>query len=478
MCCRKRLYLHRCSRPGQAVLIPSAMHSPELLLIFVRFPERGQVKTRLAAKIGEDAALDLYRYSVADAVKLAALTEIPFVLYCYPHEATEAMAAWLGDGTPCEAQQGNDLGERMLTALQSGLREHDRVVLIGSDIPDLPPATVLEAFAALESHDAVVGPAFDGGYYLIGFSLRALCPALFQSIPWGGQRVFEITMQAAEEQGLTVRVLPYRADIDEYSDLTAFFQRNKAMAPGVLSTLDYLRNDNCWLPAISVIVPVLHEEQLINAAIHCIETRAESCGVRVEIIVVDGGNGDTLAAMVSRNATGIVSEKGRALQMNAGAAQALGDILLFLHVDTQLPTNAFTMIEETMKRVECVAGAFDLEIEGEHLLFRLIGKVSSLRSRLTGIPYGDQAIFIRRDYFMSLGGYSPIPLMEDVELMRRIKKNMGGRIEILKAAATTSGRRWNKEGMIRCTLRNWLVMLLYLLGVSPEKLIKLYPPGP
>jgi rSAM/selenodomain-associated transferase 2 len=221
---------------------------------------------------------------------------------------------------------------------------------------------------------------------------------------------------------------------------------------------------------ISVIIPVLREEAVINDAI----TRIRAMDGAVEIIVVDGSpQGATLEAISGDHAKRVVSEKGRARQMNQGARTALGDILLFLHADTELPPDAFGSISSVMQDGSLVGGAFDLGIGEKGLPFRLIESIASFRSRLTRIPYGDQAIFLTRDYFTKLDGYKEIPLMEDVELMRRVKA-AGGKICIIRKRVKTSARRWKREGVLRCTARNWTIMLLYLLGVAPERLAAWY----
>jgi rSAM/selenodomain-associated transferase 2 len=225
---------------------------------------------------------------------------------------------------------------------------------------------------------------------------------------------------------------------------------------------------------ISVIIPVLHEQAVINETIaHLHVIRSDEL---VEIVVVDGdADADTLKVIKDGGVRRLAGGSGRAGQMNVGAAGAQGDILLFLHADTRLPAGAFGSISGCMEGGCFVGGAFDLGIGSEGLAFRIIEKVATFRSRLTRIPYGDQAIFIRRDLFDRIGGYKEIPLMEDVELMRRIKRG-GHAIFIIPDKLRTSGRRWKKEGVVRCTLRNWTIILLYLMGVSPQKLARHYPP--
>ena len=222
----------------------------------------------------------------------------------------------------------------------------------------------------------------------------------------------------------------------------------------------------------SIIIPVLEEETVINGVIDHLQGLEGN--EKTEIIVVDGDpEGGTLIAISHGDVNKIKSPRGRGRQMNEGARIAKGDILIFLHADTELPPDALELIATAMYDERCAAGAFDLGVKSERFIFRIIESVASLRSRITGIPFGDQAIFMRKDYFDKIGGYKDIPIMEDVEMMGRIKK-LGDRITIIKQRVRTSPRRWEKEGIISCTLRNWVLQTLYLLRVSPERLSKLY----
>jgi len=219
-------------------------------------------------------------------------------------------------------------------------------------------------------------------------------------------------------------------------------------------------------------VPVFHEEEWINALIEYLNNL--DLHKDIEIIVVDGAREkNTLKAIHNNQVIKIPSEKGRAKQMNVGASAAKGEILIFLHADTELPFQALKKINSFIGQREYVGGAFDLGIKSDKFIFKMIGTLSSLRSRFNRIPFGDQAIFIRREYFNQIGGYKEIPLMEDVELMRRIKKSRK-KIWIFYDRVMTSPRRWEKEGVIYCTLRNWVIQALYLLGVSPHKLANFY----
>jgi len=223
---------------------------------------------------------------------------------------------------------------------------------------------------------------------------------------------------------------------------------------------------------ISVIIPVFHEQAVISETLESL--LAGRFDGTWEIIVVDGDpEGTTLKAIRDDRALKAASEKGRGKQMNQGALLAGGEIVLFLHADTEIPPDGLARICSVMRQSKYVGGSFDLRIRSHKLRFRLIERIASLRSRITRIPYGDQAIFLRREYFLRIGGFLEVPLMEDVELMRRIKHS-GGKICILGERVVTSARRWETEGVVYCTLRNWVLMLFYLLGVPPDRLAKFY----
>jgi rSAM/selenodomain-associated transferase 2 len=226
------------------------------------------------------------------------------------------------------------------------------------------------------------------------------------------------------------------------------------------------------LPALSLIMPVLNEAESINSTIRHIR-ELDGDGT-VEIILVDGDpEGSTIGAIKDDGVRTAVAEKGRGRQMNRGAALATGDVLLFLHADTLLPSNAFSLIRSTLHDKRCVGGAFDLGFNTKRRIFKITESYVFLRTRLTKIPFGDQAIFIRRTYFETIGGYRDIPIMEDVELMRRIRKRADA-ICIIPEKVRTSVRRYEQDGILYCTLRNWLLQISYALGVLPERLVKWY----
>jgi len=224
--------------------------------------------------------------------------------------------------------------------------------------------------------------------------------------------------------------------------------------------------------SFSIIIPVLDELSIINYTVEQI-FRIGS-GFPVEVIVVDGDKeGKTINVLTNREVIKVISPRGRGIQMNKGASVAKGKTLVFLHTDTELPVHAMRAISSVMDDAKYAGGVFDLGIKSGRAVFRLIEKLVYFRTRLTRIPYGDQAIFIRKDVFDAMDGYKEIPLMEDVEFMGRMKR-LGYNICIIPQKVKTSPRRWEKEGIVYCTLRNLILQGLYHLGVKPDKLVKFY----
>ncbi len=215
---------------------------------------------------------------------------------------------------------------------------------------------------------------------------------------------------------------------------------------------------------ISIIIPTLNEAVHIAATIA--RVRVEGVG---EILLVDGGSTDGTAEIARRAGVRVIAAApGRARQMNAGAAVARGEILLFLHGDTLLPLGFPGLVSEVLQRPGIVAGAFALAIDLPGVAVRLIERLANVRSSLLSLPYGDQAIFLTRRRFLESGGYPEEPILEDVLLIRRLKKF--GRIGIAPAPVLTSGRRWQRLGVLKTTLINQGILLGYLAGISPQRL--------
>ena len=216
---------------------------------------------------------------------------------------------------------------------------------------------------------------------------------------------------------------------------------------------------------LSIVVPALNEARGIRAALQALAPlRARGH----EVIVVDGGSSDDTAQLAAGFCDRLLdTARGRAVQMNAGARVASGDALVFLHADTRLPAGAAEIILSSLQNH--VWGRFDVAIEGRHPLLAVVGCAMSLRSRLTGIATGDQAIFVRRDAF---AGFPEIALMEDVAFCERMKRR--GRPACLREKVRTSGRRWESRGVLRTIVLMWSLRLAYFLGASPDRLIRFY----
>lgn len=223
-------------------------------------------------------------------------------------------------------------------------------------------------------------------------------------------------------------------------------------------------------PVVSFIVPVLNEAASIRTFLELL--RAD-CRQHCEIIVVDGGSHDGTAALAARACDRVVqSARGRAVQMNSGARQAVGKILCFVHADSQLPQHADQTISDALSRGIRKWGRFDVRLSGTHPLLRVVERLMNWRSRLTGIATGDQALFMTTALFESVGGFPEIALMEDIAMSRKLKS--AGPPICLSRRLITSSRRWEKHGIVRTILLMWKLRLLYFFGVDPAQLARRY----
>lgn len=442
------------------------------LLIFTRFPTPGRAKTRLAAAIGAEAAARWQRRLTETTLAtartfLAANPEQGACEICFTGAPLAAFRAWLGPDLRYRRQVSGDLGRRLgraiVQAAAGGGRrqpadEPKGLLVIGADAPDLTVQHLEQASAALQNHDLVLGPAHDGGYYLLG--LRRPQPELFQGIAWGGGQVLAQTRASARRLGLRVALLPPLADIDRPDDLPqlAGDSRFADLFPAV--------------PTLSVIIPTLNEAAWLEQTISALRDRAERA-TALEIVVADGGSRDATGPIARRAGVTLIDcPPGRGGQQNAGAAAATGRRLLFLHADTLPPPAYDTLVHQALDDPATVAGAFSLQIAAPGVGLRLIERGANLRARLWGLPYGDQGIFLEKRIFNEFGGFPPLPLLEDFALVRRLGRR--GRIAILPQAVQTAARRWQRLGLWHTWLRNQWLVAAFMAGVDPAKLAALY----
>lgn len=227
-------------------------------------------------------------------------------------------------------------------------------------------------------------------------------------------------------------------------------------------------------PALSIILPVLNEAALIEARLRALALLRIA---GAQIIVADGGSADDTALIAAPHCDAVIlAPRGRASQMNAGALQAHGEVLLFLHADTRLPEGAMALVLEGLAQTPAAWGRFDVRIEGSSRLLPVVAMLMNLRSRFTGIATGDQAIFIRRSAFEALGGFPDLALMEDIAMSRALKTISAPLC--LRAKVVTSGRRWDRNGALRTILLMWRLRLAFRLGANPNELARRYGYAP
>ena len=218
---------------------------------------------------------------------------------------------------------------------------------------------------------------------------------------------------------------------------------------------------------ISVIIPTLNEAKVLEKTLSRLQPELKSH----ELIVVDGGSADTSVCIAEKYGRVITTQRGRAKQLNAGAAAATGDILIFLHADIWLESGALAAVTTALAS-GYAGGGFRQKIDGQRVLYRLIERAGDLRGKYLKVFYGDSGIFLARADFEKIGGFPDVPIMEEMEFSKGLRRL--GKTTLLTPYIHISARRWEARGVVRTTLKNWLITLLYFLGVSPEKLARLY----
>jgi len=412
----------------------------ERIILFSRLPEPGRTKTRLIPALGAEGAADLQRqmtHHTLTTVQDACLRYGYEMEVRHTADQPQKMSDLFGTG-PRYTQQGQgDLGDRLARAFRDAAEQgRDKALCIGSDCPSITQETFRETFDRLDESDLVIGPACDGGYYLIG--MKHPMPELFRDIEWGSASVLSQTRQRAAELGLSVYLLDELSDIDEPRDLSHWHELQKQS----LSTR----------PWLSVVIPTLQEEAHLAEAIHS----ARQCP-GVEIIVVDGGSTDRTCEIATQLGARVVqSDAMRGMQLTAGAEAANTDILLFLHADTRLPFGYWLEVDRITRQPGTAAGAFQMALNHTDWSLRLVEWGTRLRSVWRQLPYGDQALFLHRDTLREVGGIKPLPVMEDFDLVCRLRRT--GRVRISGLPAITSARKCIDLGTWRTVLMHqWMI---------------------
>jgi rSAM/selenodomain-associated transferase 2/rSAM/selenodomain-associated transferase 1 len=416
------------------------------LILFTRWPEPGKAKTRLIPALGAEGAADMHRrmtWQITGRAWAFCATSDTKLVIAHEGGTAEQMRGWLGP-LDFEKQTAGDLGTRLTHAM---LRAHaagaEKIVIIGSDCPALDETHLRAAFDRLATHDLVLQPVSDGGYALIGMS--QLQPCVFQDIPWSTAGVTEATLQQAQRHGLTTALLEPLDDVDEPADLP---HAEAALAQG---------------GTLSVIIPAVNEAAALDELLPALQAAKPH-----EILIADGDSTDGTIQIAERHGARVIhSPRGRARQMNHAAQAASGEFVLFLHADTTPPPEYPQIIMRTLTS-GIAAGAFRFALREQIPFGSVIERLTRLRGSLLAMPYGDQGLFLRRSIFQALGGFREWPILEDVDMVKRL--HCMGRIRITAESAPTSARRWQQGGMLRTFWRHQMILIGHRLGVPPERL--------
>ncbi len=411
----------------------------DVIVAFFKYPLPGKVKTRLGRGVGAALATQIYhRLAVACYRQLDRLQQsgLADVAVFGTGRTTTSFREWLPGARYYWPQPDGDLTCRLRRAFALAFAGGaPRVAAIGTDSPSLDDDMISRALGELRSADVVVVPNTDGGYALI--AMKQAHPRLFEEIEWSTASVLTQTRQRAERLGLRLRELPAVPDIDTAEDL------------------------HHLPPLVSVVMPVLNEETVLRRNLPALMRRLARQSHRTEVIVVDGGSSDA-SWDVARDSGAVVisSPRGRGRQMNVGAAAARGEWLWYLHADCLPADGALDqMLEMVLKHHRRSWGYYKARIDASGAALRVIEWGVNLRSRLLSVPYGDQGLFVRRDLMQELGGFTESPLLEDVDLVRRLAR--AGRPIRVRLPLLIDPRRWRRHGAWRTTATNWRIMFDY-----------------
>lgn len=441
------------------------------ICLVVKPPRAGEVKTRLGAVFGDDAAAALATAFLGDTLAaLRALGRPAELLVATTAAALPGPIAPEAAGLRHLSQGDGELGARLASIVERALADHPWVLLVGADSPGMPPEHYRGAVDALAAGaEAVIAHALDGGFWLLG--LRRAPAGLFDAVPWSTAAAGATMEARLRAFGLApVRGAPW-FDVDVPRDLARLHR---------LLTAGWLRAprtaEALWaVPAppagrLAAVIPTLDEEARVGPLV----ARLRADPDVDEVIVVDGGSRDgTVAAARAAGAEVALSPRGRARQLNAGAALATADALVFVHADVWPPEGLGARVLAALSDPGVVGGAFVTwtSLEGAPSWLGPLVHLADVRSRVTRLPYGDQAMFARRRDLEAVGGFPDQPLMEDLELSLRLRRR--GRLARLRPAVVVSGRRL-AAAPLRTTLIWNTFPALYRLGVSPETLARWY----
>lgn len=434
------------------------------LIIFTREPKPGCTKTRLMPYLDEHQCSDLHLCFLRDIKSQLKFIDADFIV-SYTGGKPEKLRKVFGRRTEYVEQSGNDLGEKMHNAIKTVLENgYEKVVLMGSDVPEMEAESIMEAFALLDVDDVVLGPTDDGGYWMIG--MKEPCEEAFHVKGYGSGNVLRDTMGSIEKTGRTIALTDSYGDIDVREDVREYLRRMRDDIHLQKSATGKFLAENA---KISIIIPTYNEA----ATVEKMKEQLRPYRNDAEIIFVDGGSTDDTLEIIGNDYRVINSEKGRANQMNTAALESSGDILFFLHCDSILPKNITAEIRRCMSDNEY--GCFGVKFNSGNFFMWTNRVISNHRAWHRGLPFGDQGIFIDRELFFEIGMFPVLPIMEDYEFGRKLVRygirpgKTHGRIE-------TSGRRYEKGtiGILKTEYEMWNLRRLYRRGMNIEKIAEMY----
>ena len=439
------------------------------LAVYVKNPNRSGVKSRLAKGLSAHYAKQFYKHALACLQEdLQLIARMGITVFICPADVLDlkwAQQYWQTPFVLAQIQNDN-LGDRMQHTI-AHLRKcgFNQVCIIGSDAPTLPISHILSCQQQLESHDVVLGPALDGGIYLLGANLKL---ADLTTIPWSSHQVFDDLKALLKQQALRIGIGPSWYDVDTIAD----FKRLKNDLEPTTRARKKLYHWLEQLPRVSIVIPVLNEGKQIKSLI----SQLQQLHPIAEIIIVDGGSEDNTwdACDIEGVKRLQIKKANRAVQMNHGAQLASGNILLFLHADCHLSQAAFTAMIDLFSDDKINGGCFRYHLAGsdQNWHYRWINFGVRARVKLFKLAYGDQGYFVRKNIFNDIGAFKVLPLLEDVEWFSRLKKTKN--VVILKEKLITSARRIQQRGWIRSSIINNLIVMLYFCGVQPALLARIY----
>ncbi|NLM06923.1 MAG: DUF2064 domain-containing protein [Tissierellia bacterium] len=433
------------------------------MIIFTKAPISNNVKTRLGPQLSKDERASLQRLFLVNILEQIKLDVDVFICYDSEKGALANLEAIFGSGCIYFVQEGEDLGERMRDAFDKTFKwGYEKLLLIGTDVPEFTTEIFREAFNILNHKDFVFTPSPDGGYSLVGMKKRA--DEIFTLDEYSHCNVLKETLIKIKESGKTYGLTEELKDIDVYDDLMGYLQRmeDKGKENNISSFVKGLKK-------ISIIVPIYNEEKTIEGLIEQLEPVKGA----VEIIFVDGGSTDNSLSLIPDDYKLLKAGKGRALQMNAGAMESTGDILFFLHADSVLPEDFLDEIKKANKASR--VGAFGVKYDSPNFFMHTTRWISNWRTSLFGIVFGDQGMFIDRDLFFDMGMFKEIPIMEDVEFSERLRAR-GIKVRLTSDRILTSDRRFPKGTVAKLKFM-WKMNRLrkmYRDGVDLDKISNMY----